>query len=423
MLFHGLFYATVLAGNTRIHNLGEEIITKLQEMRDRDTHVYPEARNAGADAYTQEAVGQCPDGLWIESEYQCEAAATALGLDDTDAPERDEGWEGYPNSPYGCYYKLSTDQLIWNPTGNKVDDDTDRVSLCHLPTVCPIDYVKWSNDLTNAEELVRQTGVSHSACTLLCTQDSDCVAYEYESRTNSDRMMCKTKSSYSLTNTNTDDDEWANSSSDNLQHGDWDTCIKVSAGCESTNLPTTGTLSCGSCVSGSAGCPTEMDGTDDPTSSPSNAPTDGSTDSPSNSPTDTYQDAGYGSGGGATCGNVCTDNDVDFMTGYTAATECGADTCTKDLCCADGIKKELGEDCSENSGEDCETGLECSPWPEMGIEWPEMVCKTPGDQDLEGRHARGRKHHARSIKEKLRSIEDRLEELMVGRSDLRDEWN
>ena len=74
-------------------------------------------------------MGNCAGiGSWIESKTECEAAAKSLGLPDDTAGAAFTTTEN--TEPYGCYYKKSQKGLWWNPMGGKVNDDTDRVSVC-----------------------------------------------------------------------------------------------------------------------------------------------------------------------------------------------------------------------------------------------------------------------------------------------------
>ena len=73
-------------------------------------------------------IGTCGYGYnFIISKATCEDAAGALGLADITAADN----TGNKN-PFGCYYKLSTEQLYWSLAGNTVDTDQDRVSVCEL---------------------------------------------------------------------------------------------------------------------------------------------------------------------------------------------------------------------------------------------------------------------------------------------------
>ena len=76
-------------------------------------------------AYKLASLGTCTGtGTWIESKAGCEAAAARLGLTHGVADNT------HTANPYGCYYKKSANLLYFNPSGNKNDDDRDRVSVC-----------------------------------------------------------------------------------------------------------------------------------------------------------------------------------------------------------------------------------------------------------------------------------------------------
>ena len=62
---------------------------------------------------------------FLNTVAECNAAAAELKLADTSA----EVWPDCSN-PYGCYYKQTSRQLFFNPTGTRNDDDRDRVSIC-----------------------------------------------------------------------------------------------------------------------------------------------------------------------------------------------------------------------------------------------------------------------------------------------------
>ena len=80
--------------------------------------------------YAINTAGTCGAHMaWIESADACESAAAGLQLDDDTAATVPDT-AGNRNHPYGCYFKQSTKELFFNPHGNKVDDDTSRVSLC-----------------------------------------------------------------------------------------------------------------------------------------------------------------------------------------------------------------------------------------------------------------------------------------------------
>jgi len=74
---------------------------------------------------------QCPGGYSvIEDQEECNAAATSLVLSDT-VSYRLGGSTSYP---HGCYWKISTLELYFNPAGNANSDDADRPVLCKKET-------------------------------------------------------------------------------------------------------------------------------------------------------------------------------------------------------------------------------------------------------------------------------------------------
>ena len=66
-------------------------------------------------------------GEFITTEANCEAAASALQLLDTDALPGN-----WAENPRGCYIKTSTSKLYFNFGGDQNDDDVDRVSICSV---------------------------------------------------------------------------------------------------------------------------------------------------------------------------------------------------------------------------------------------------------------------------------------------------
>ena len=83
------------------------------------------------------SVGNCSGvGSYITTKLGCEAAAASLKVDAYASVLGTPLYAGnntHYDNPFGCYYKRSTSDLYWSLTGNKNDDDTDRVSLCTTP--------------------------------------------------------------------------------------------------------------------------------------------------------------------------------------------------------------------------------------------------------------------------------------------------
>ena len=84
--------------------------------------------------YIRREVGNCGSHLFIENQEDCAAAAEALGLKSmavlatTNSP-------GDTDSPYGCYFEVTTNLLYFNPYGTRLhaDDEFDvdnRASIC-----------------------------------------------------------------------------------------------------------------------------------------------------------------------------------------------------------------------------------------------------------------------------------------------------
>ena len=83
--------------------------------------------------FIQQTTGTCPVGTsFIETNAGCAAAAQSLGLSSATP-----GVSTTVTNPFGCYFKEGnsiTTQLWFNPSGDRNDDDTDRVSLCQCST-------------------------------------------------------------------------------------------------------------------------------------------------------------------------------------------------------------------------------------------------------------------------------------------------
>ena len=78
--------------------------------------------------WVKQDAGSCPAGThFIDTIEECGEAAADLEL----TPNT-------PDSiltrglPYGCYFKLSANELYFNPAGSITNDDINRVSLCAL---------------------------------------------------------------------------------------------------------------------------------------------------------------------------------------------------------------------------------------------------------------------------------------------------
>ena len=74
-------------------------------------------------------VGNCniPGYSTIATEEDCFVAATILSANSTDVL-----FVEFALAPHGCFYKLSTDELFFNPRGIANHTDTNRVSLCQV---------------------------------------------------------------------------------------------------------------------------------------------------------------------------------------------------------------------------------------------------------------------------------------------------
>ena len=92
------------------------------------------ATTGGAEgAYTHMDVGNCDGHTFITSRVDCDAAAVALGLDDTVSTESSSS-AASSDWPYGCYYKWANTpgtKLWFNPDGTRSSSDTVRTSICH----------------------------------------------------------------------------------------------------------------------------------------------------------------------------------------------------------------------------------------------------------------------------------------------------
>ena len=81
---------------------------------------------------TQMTTGTCPPPFaFIETAFECEAVANVLGLDDTTATAVVGNMRA--DHPHGCYLDRQSGMLYINDSGDRNNNDQNRVSICYGP--------------------------------------------------------------------------------------------------------------------------------------------------------------------------------------------------------------------------------------------------------------------------------------------------